>query len=217
MKKQNDLIKNLLKTILTLSLVIIFLLSCVTVLVFIFTAAWLRTYKSFTDREKIAEIELTPIESDTRGLDRFEVKYIQFEGTTGFEKLFFPDSEYSTNVEFEKEYTMYGDTVLIEAHTVKLPDALTLLNYKALFKITGIEGDYIDNREKTKQLSGDERSIYDLNGGVDSTWEFIKRNESKLRIFIDTAEISSKGKAVSDSPEKYSIFITEEGIVIDQE
>ena len=216
MQQQNKLMKIMGKIIASLVLLLVFLVSCFGIIVILFTAAWFHTYNAFTSKELIAEIEVTPLEQDINGFEKFKVKYKQYQSESALMKFIFPNNDGSSNKEVTlSEYEMYGDTILIEAHIVKLPDFLTLLNFKAIYKITGIEGDFVNDKSKAKSLPSNQRSLYDLNGGVDDVWKWIKENELNLTFIIDTAEISKKGKNIGSSIQKWGIYITEEGITID--
>lgn len=214
MESQGKLIKFMQKIIVTLGLLCIFLISCLGIVMILFTAAWLHTYNAFTDKELVAEITVKPLEKDERGLEQFEVTYTQYKGQSALLETISPSNENNKDIKYSESFKMYGDHVFVEAHIVKLPDATTLLNFDAIYKITGIEGDFINDREKAKQLDGSERSIYNLNGGVDSTWKWIKGNESNLRFIIDTTLVTKQGKEIDDEM-KWGIYITEEGMIID--
>jgi|GEM_PF-2212644 len=216
MEGQNKLFKFMEKTIVTLSLLLVFLISCFGIVIILFAGIWLHTYNAFTSKKLVATIEVTPLTQDERGFDRFKVVYKQLEGTSALVKLLFPNqTQQDSNNITEQTFTMFGDTVFIEAHIVKLPDFFTLINFKAIYKITGIEGDFVNDKEKAKTLPSSERSLYDLNGGVDETWKWIKNNELGLQFIIDTAEISKQGKDVGSRTLKWGVYITEEGILLD--
>jgi hypothetical protein len=215
-KKQKNFTQLMSKTIITLILIIVFLVSCFGIISILYAGLWLHTYNAFTSKELIGEIEVTPLEQDDRGFDRFKVKYTQYKAESALIQTLFPNqNSNSQEVYIQEEYEMFGDTVFIEAHTVKLPDFLTLFNFRAIYKITGIEGDFVNNRSKAKELPSSERSIYDLNGGVDDNWLWIKKNESYLGFLVDTVEISKKGKDIGDQVQTWGIYITEEGITLD--
>jgi hypothetical protein len=182
----------------------------------IFVGAWMHTYNAFTGEELIGELTITSID-DEGDYPTFEVEYVQYKDESGLTKLLFPSSEPGEEeIETTTTYTMYGDTVFMEVHTVKLNDYTALLNFDALYKVTGITADYVEDKDLARNLPAEKRSIYELNGGTDETWQFLKENEESFTFIIDTVQITRQGKDVNDINETFGVYITEEGVLLDE-
>ncbi|MFQ5493496.1 MAG: hypothetical protein ACE5DX_05050 [Candidatus Dojkabacteria bacterium] len=194
------------RIILNLVLVIVLLVSLLGILVIGFTGAWLHTYRVFTEKTKVAEVEVIPREENV-----FEVKYRQVKNPTGLSAVFgasTPGEEF----ESEQSFEFKGDEIRIGGQVVKFNDPLSLLGFKTVYKITRIESAFLDVETEIEEG----RDLYELNGGVDETFKFLQRNEANLSAIIDTAMGDYPGKNVQSEMIVYGLFVTEEGFLLDR-
>src|SRR3989344_2005053 len=198
------------KLILKLLLVIVVLVGCIVGLVLIFIGAWLHTYKVFTEKTQVAEIEVGPQQIEN-GEKVFKVKYKEVKARSSLAAVF---GSPAAEIEFENEqdFDMKGDEVRLGGQLVKLNDVLNLLGFKTIYKITRLESTYLD----VEEAKNNENSIYELNGGVDAVFKYYQSNEAALSFFIDTAMGDYPGKNVQNRPVRYGLFVTEEGFLLDR-
>ncbi len=198
------------KIILRLILVIMILICCIAALSAFFVAAWLQTYKVFTQKTLVAELDVSAQKQEN---DRktFSVTYKEVKARSSLAAIF---GSTNSDVQFAEPQTfeMQGDEVRLGGQVVKLNDLINLLGFKTIYKITRLEGTYLDaNDAKTKPVS-----VFDLNGGVDALFKFYQSNEGALSFIIDTAEGDYPGKNIQNQPVKYGLYVTEEGFLLDR-
>ena len=207
--------KNAIRIIFTLSLVVLFLSLCLGIISVGYSGIWLHTYNVFTERTKVADIELSELKTDIGG-EYIDVSFKEYKQPTGLESVFGISSIKTS----EKTYKIYGDSIYIGGPILKFKDELTLFNFKTMYKIAKIYGRYSDN---TKEINrGDEASSnvsYDINDGY-GDWKNVfevYRSESFVgeiyRQFIDTTQLSEPGQFASNKPLKYELYISNTGFI----
>jgi len=207
--------KQAIQTILTLSLIIVFLLLCGLVTTAGYAGLWLHTYNVFTQKTKVADVDLSEIKSDSAG-EYIEVTLTQYSYTSGLENLFGISNSKTTTTEFK----IYGDSIYIGGPIVKFKDELTLLNFKTIYKLSKIYGRYSDNtKEINRSDESQSKSSYDLNGGY-GDWKVLfenYRSETLLgqiyRIFVDTTQLSEPGQFASNRTLKYELYMGNSGFL----
>lgn len=207
--------KNAFRTIISLSLIISFLVLCIIVLTAGYAGLWLHTYNVFTQKTKVADIELSELKNDENG-DYVNVHLTEYSYGSGLETLL-----YSSNYKVQShEYKIYGDTIYIGGPIVKFKDELILLNFKTMYKLSKIYGRYSDNDlEISKNADAQKESSYNLNDGY-GEWKTMFENfrsDSLLgkiyRLFIDTTQLSEPGQFASNKALNYSIYISNNGFI----
>jgi hypothetical protein len=211
-------------TKLTLSLIFLstFLLACLIVLTIGFTGLWLRTYRVFSQKTLIAEVEISEQQSDENG-DFAIVTYRPIKSESALARVFFEDSKENEYLK-EMEFKIYGDTIHIGGPIVKFKDKLIFFDFKTIYKVAKIFGRYNldNNQEINKNETQAKFSSFDINGGVDSIWKDFSEQlngdtlKSKLyNLVIETTQFSVPGQFVQDTPQKYNFYITNTGFLWD--
>jgi hypothetical protein len=198
------------KIILRLVLIIMILIFCIAALSAFFVAAWLQTYKVFTQKTLVAELDVTAQrqEGDKKA---FSVTYKEVKARSSLAAIF---GSTNSDLQFSDPQTfeMQGDEVRLGGQVVKLNDLLNLFGFKTIYKVTRLESTYLDVAEAKAKPT----SIYELNGGVDALFKFYQTNEGALSFIIDTAMGDYPGKNVQNQPVKYGLYVTEEGFLLDR-
>jgi hypothetical protein len=95
---------------------------------------------------------------------------------------------------------------------IKWNDWATLIGLDTIYKVSRLKGEYSDI-----ELERDaERSVYDLNGGIDSGWKNLQKNESKLSFVVDSVYTSAAKKFIEDEEVTWGLYITEDGFILDR-
>jgi hypothetical protein len=211
MKKQNSTIKTLIKTIFTLSLVIVFLMTCIVSILTVGVSMWLHTYKALTKKTLVAEITTSELKYED-DIPYFDVTYKQVQQKTAFQRIFSRGNEETTHYELTEDYKVYGDRVEVGGEIIKWNDWLNLLGLDTIYKISRLKGNYSDTELEREA----ERSVYDLNGGVDSIWKTLQKNEESFSFLVDSVYSSAGMKFVEDKDVKWGVYVTTDGILIDR-
>jgi len=207
--------KNAIRTILSLTLIVAFLLLCITVLTAGYAGIWVHTYNVFTQKTKVADVEISELQSDDAG-DYMNVKFTEYSYGSGLETLL-----YSTNPKIKlNEFKVYGDSLYIGGPIIKFKDELILLNFKTMYKISKIYGRYSDNNEEISRTDDAQRySSYDLNDGY-ADWRGLVDNYRAdglvgdfYRLFIDTTQLSEPGQFSSNKSLNYELYISNTGFI----
>lgn len=69
------MVKKLLKIIANLVLIILILVVIVNVLIFLFAFLWIQTFKGFTGKTYVAQLNVSALETDATGKNTFKVIY----------------------------------------------------------------------------------------------------------------------------------------------
>jgi len=172
-----------------------------------FTAIWLNTYKAFTKEELVAEITVT----DKPG-DEFAVELKQVEKPAAFSGVFNKTSNEKDRFGDIQNYVMRGDQFELGGEVVKFNNWMTFLGFETVYKLSRLESDYSDVAEA--QTS--ERSVNELNGGTDSYWKNLEKNQKNLKFLVNTVYGSYAGKFVQNGTVNYGLYITEDGFILDE-
>jgi len=209
--KQQSLIKSLLKVILALVLIIVLLVSCTFGIITFGFSLWLHTYNVFTQKKLIAEVTTTKLQDDN-GVPYFDVTYKEVRQKTALEYIFSSDEDSALQYEESITEKVYGDRVELSAEMVRWNDWVTFLGFDTVYKVSRLEGDYSDTKlEKTE-----EHSVYDLNGGIDSFWKTLQKQEKTLSFLVDSVYTSAALKFVEDEEITWGLYITEDGLLLDR-
>ncbi len=207
--------KNVMRIIFTLSLVILFLSLCLGIISIGYSGIWLHTYNVFTERTKVADIELSELKEDDGG-QYVDVVYKEYKQPTGLESVLGISSIKIS----EKSFKIYGDSIYIGGPILKFKDELTLFNFKTMYKLAKIYGRYSDNNQ---EISRNDIALtsysYDLNDGY-GDWKNVfevYRSDSFVgevyRQFIDTTQLSEPGQFATNRLLKYELYIANSGFI----
>ncbi len=204
----------LIKIIISLVLILIFVLTCFFAFVLFSFASWLHTYKAFTQKNLVAEITVSPVKKDEEGFPYAVVKYKEVKDESALMKILTSKDEEEVLGE-EKEFKIYGDSFEIGGQVVKFNDFWYLFNLHSIYKVTRIDGRFMDT-EVERNLPKEKRSIYDINGGTDDIWKKLQRNESKYDFLVDTVMGSFSSKFFEENEVRYNLYISEDGFILDR-
>ena len=208
------MVKKLIKIIISLALILLFVLTCFFVFVIFSFASWLHTYKAFTQKNLVATITVSPIQYDEEGLSYANVTYKEVNDESALIKILTSNDEKDGFLE-EQEFKVYGDSFEVSGQVVKFDDFWYLFNLKSIYKVTRLEGEFMDI-DIEKNLPNDKRSIYEINGGVDDFWKKLQKNEDKYDFLVDTVMGSGASKFFEDETKTYNLYITEDGFILEE-
>jgi hypothetical protein len=206
----DNLVNKLLKVIASLVLVILALLMCMAITYSAMFGLWLQTYQAFTTKTLVAEITVERLAPEN-GVERMKVLYKPVQISSAFD-TFVSGSQGKASALVTEEYILYGDQVLVGGPVVKFENIPTLLGFETVYKVSRIQGSFIDTVKANNMPSG---SVQDINGGIDDTWSYFEAQSEKLPWLIDTAYFSLAGKSISRQSSTYGLFITEDGFILD--
>ena len=175
---------------------------------------WLQTYRAFTARTLVAQIEVSELFSDENG-PYMNVVYIPYEQQSALAHIFTSDDD--TPLGEPQEFKIYGDTVYIGAPMVAFHDSLIVLNFETVYKVATIYGRYDLNNEMERNRT--EISSFELNGGVDGTWRAFRNRQGDFPydLFVNTVQMTAAGQwGDEDQPRTYNIYMTVRGFEWDE-
>lgn len=208
---QQSYLKSLLKTIAVLASVVCILVLCLLITISSAFSIWIHTYKAFTQRHLVAEIIVSQ-KQEKNGIPFSEITYKETQSKSAFERIFYRDAMLENTFKEPQNFTIYGDSFEISADTIKWNDWATLLGFDTVYKVTRISGEYRDiDMERTAK-----RSVYDLNGGTDSTWLTLEENQEKLSLVVDAIYTSSASTSFQDKEYVWNLYVTEDGLYLDR-
>lgn len=205
-KKKRSLVNMLATAVFVLSLLIL-------ILTIVFVAAWLHTYKVFTQEKIVAEVTVSEQYEKDDGTPAFTVTYKPYDDVSGWWGIFGSDAD-STDEQFEVE--LEGDQVFFRSDLIRWSDPLTLINFKPVYKVYEVRSDFddLDDREKYDPEASD--TGYKVNGGRDTVAKNLQKNSGNLSWFAQSVFISSSGVDVQNEERTYSLIVTEDALVIEE-
>ncbi len=202
-----------LRIIASFLLVIIFLVACIVSGVFVFFGSWLHTYNAFTDKTLVAEVTVSQFKQDENG-EYIDVTYKPIVEQSALAALFTTNAP-SAQPGSSQSFKIYGDTVHIGGPIVKFYDSLVLFNFKTIYKVGKIYGRY--NLDNNLEINRKVPASFDLNGGIDTTWQTINDNIKNwpYNLAFETTDISAPGVFASKSggDKVYNFFMTNTGFL----
>jgi hypothetical protein len=203
------------RIIVSFVLVILFLVACLLLILFGYSAAWLYTYQAFTSKTAVAEVTISAQKKDNKG-QYVDVKFTPLETQSALATAIGINGASNTKKDTQN-YKLYGDVVYIGGPIIKFKDELILLNFKTIYKVGKIYARYDYDNELEKARTPDIASTYDINGGF-TEWKSIHDGLTDdsltgkiLRMFIDTTQVSSPGMFTNNKETSYVIYITNTG------
>lgn len=203
------------KIIVSLVLVIAFLLICFVAFAVFAFGSWLHTYRSFTQKTLVAEISVSEIKREDNGLEYFELSYVARKDESALTKMF-TSREEEDGFEDELVYKLYGDHFEIGGEVVKFNDFWVLFDLRNIYKVTRLEGDFTDVDMANKVAEQGNRTIFELNGGIDDYWKLFQENEQSASFLVDSVYGSYATRFVQNEPKEYNLFITEDGFILEE-
>ena len=209
------------KIIFSLTLVSVFLVACVVLTLGIMSGIVLHTYQVFTDKRPVAEMTISEMKTDEFGeYADVSLKVINRQSTALTWALLNNKSDYE--VEFPvKNFKVYGDFVYVGGPVVRFRDELTMLNFKTMFKLVSLSGEYKFELQKEKDRPEQAFSKFQYNGGYDD-WKPLFNNWKQTgilgdvyRAFIQTTTDMQVGTDIINRPMNYVVYITNGGFQIE--
>ncbi|MBN1332016.1 hypothetical protein JW978_03975 [Candidatus Dojkabacteria bacterium] len=207
--------KNTLKIIFSLILIIILLVFCGVFIVIISFASWLHTYRVFTAKTLVAEIQVSELKTDENGYEYFDLTYRPKKQQSGLLTILTSNRPGIDEYDESASYTLYGDHFEVGGEIVKFDDFWLLLNLENIYKVTRLEGDYTDVKKANIAAEQGHRSLYELNGGTDEYWKRLQRNEGDYEFLVDSIYGNFATKFVQNEAKSYNLYITEDGFILD--
>ena len=203
--------KSFLRLTTTLVLIIVLLVLLLVAASAGFTAIWLNTYKAFTKEELVEEISVTEKDDGNDG-SGFEVKLKQVNKPEAFSGIFKKNADEKDRFADEETYTLNGDQFELGGEVVKFNNWATFLGFDTVYKLSRLESDYADAGEAKVK----DRSVVELNGGTDSYWKSLEKNQGRMKFLVNTVYGSYAGKFVQSGSTTYGLYITEDGFILDE-
>ena len=202
--------KSFIRLTITLVLIIVLLVLLLAADSVGFTAVWLQTYKAFTKERLVAEISVTE-QKNENGQETFELNYKAVNEESALLKIFKKESEEKDRFGEDVSYTLKGNQFEIGGEVIKFNNWTTFLGFETIYKVSRLESDYEDAADAQSR----ERTVIELNGGTDSYWKTLEKNQENLSSLVDTVYGSYAGKFVQDENMTYGLYITEDGFILD--
>ncbi|MEP7104098.1 MAG: hypothetical protein ABI721_05310 [Candidatus Dojkabacteria bacterium] len=214
--------KTFIKIIISLILLIVFILGCFVLTLLTFTGIIFNSYQVFTDKKEVAELTISEAKSDVFGeYADVTVTPINNESTALTWILLNNKSETKVNLPV-KSFKVYGDFVFIGGPIVKFNDGLALINFKTIYKLASLSGEYKFDLVKEKNRPNQAFSKFQFDGGYDD-WKPVFNNWKQpgilgdiYRNLIQTTEDQEVGTDITNTELKYIVYITNSGFQIEQ-
>jgi hypothetical protein len=207
--------KHVPKVVVSLVLVIVFLVACITLGGMLFIGGWLQTYNALTSKTLLAEVSLSELKKDDDGT-YIDVTYTPYEPQqTALSKLLDSGSQTNSVKQIAQSFKVYGDSVHIGGPIVKFHDNLILLNLKTIYKVGVLYGRY--DFDNSAELNRKVQSSFTLNGGIDPTWRdlMLKQNDWPYNMFVDYSQLSDPGMPAQTKPTSYKFYINNNGFAFE--
>ncbi|KKQ36236.1 MAG: hypothetical protein US52_C0004G0002 [candidate division WS6 bacterium GW2011_GWA2_37_6] len=208
------MVKKLIKVIISLSLFIVFLVVCFALFAVFSIAGWLHTYKTFTQKELVAVVELEGMQIDEQGYEYTTIKYKPVKDQSALTSIFSSREGDGDQYEETKEYKIYGDQVELGGDFIKFSNALNLFGIKNIYKVSRLEGDF-SNPDKAANVEKGKRTVYAINGGTDDYWKFLQENTEDMDFIVDSVYGSYSSKFIRGEKTTYGLYVTEDGFILD--
>jgi len=206
--------KNLIKIIITLTFLLIFVVVCFISFAGLSFGAWLHTYRTFTQKDLVAVIEVEGLQISEDGYEYTNVKYKPIKDSSALTKIFSSREAKEGEYTQEQEFKIYGDQIEVGGEFVKFNDYWNLFNLKNIYKVTRLEGDYSD-AEKASNLPTGKRTVIALNGGTDDTWKFLQKRADDFGFLVDSVYGNFSTKFIQEEDQEYGLYVTEDGFILD--
>lgn len=175
-------------------------------------ALFLQTFFALTRETPVAEVIMSPIQTDEKGA-YIEIVYTPYREESAL--LHIVNKDESTPVlesSGSQTYRIYGDTVAIRGPMIKLHPALLILNFENVYKLSLIEGEY---RRQQNRSSGEGTEVT-LNGGFSDFWWDFNNEESAFpyNLIVDRVTFSGDEEPGFEGTGKkrYQIVVTMDSI-----
>ncbi len=202
------------KIILSLSLSLLFVVVCFLIFAIYSVGIWLHTYNVFTKKDLVAEIKVSKIMTEGE-YEYSEIEYKPIKQESALISVLTSRKNSQNEYDQVQKYKVYGDHFEIGGEIVKFNDFWLLFNLDTVYKVTRLEGDYIDP-EKSKNVDADHRSVFAINGGTDDYWKTLQKNQSKYSFFVDSVYGSFSTKYIQNEEKTFGLYITEDGFMLDE-
>jgi hypothetical protein len=176
-------------------------------------ALFLQTFTALTREVVVAEVVMSPIQSDENG-QYMEIQYTPYANQSALLHIFNPDalsSEGTPPLEVPQTYKIYGDTAAVRGPLVKLYPSLLILNFNNIYKLALIEGEY-----RQSSNSGGEGTEIPINGGFDDSWWNFNSREATFpyNMIVDRFTFSGDEEPgfYGSGKKRYQIVVTMDSI-----
>lgn len=202
------------KITLTGVLILVFLLTLGVVVFGISFGSWLHTYQPLTNKMLVAKVLISGLKEDSGG-KYLDVSFQPYQYVSAFTYIFSPNvTSYPAE---RQDFKLYGDSVHIGGPIINLYPNSALFNYPAMFRLTTIFGRY--DLDPTAEAERKVNATYTLNGGSDSTTDYILNNQDNwpVTMFVDRAMVNTPAPVAPTSQtedfREYDIYATKDGFV----
>jgi len=129
-------------------------------------ALFLQTMSAFTRETPVAQVIMSPIQSDNNG-EYIEIQFTPFANQSALLAIINrpdPASQPPLELGETQTYRLYGDVVAVRGPLITLHPTLQIFGFQNIYKLALIEGEY---RLTPGRIEGSEAVI---NGGFDAFW-----------------------------------------------
>ncbi len=210
---RGSLVKSLTKNLARMTFLCIFLLLVLAMVISIGAGLWLHTWNAFTEEKLVAKVKIGELQEDSDGNPYFKATYTPVDNPSALSKFFLGEGATSDNSEMtaeQEQYYLNGDRLMVESEVIIFDNWATWLGFDTVYKMTRIRGEYTD-LEKERNA---ERSIYDLNGGIDPVWETLEYNQESMDFLVNSVYGSSASQSARRSEKEWGLYMTEDGLII---
>jgi hypothetical protein len=200
------------RTILTLAIIVALVSSCIAG---VSLALFLQTFIALTREIPVAEVVMSPIQSDENG-QYMDIQFTPYAYESALLHIFNQQAASGTDnppLGVPQNYRVYGDTVAVRGPLVKLHPALLILNFNNVFKLSLIEGEY---RQSGNASNPNDGSEFLINGGFDDSWWNFNSREALFpyNLIVDRFTISGDEEPgfSGTGKKRYQIVVTMDSI-----
>jgi hypothetical protein len=169
-------------------------------------AAWLQTYRAFTQETIVAEVIISEVKHDDKGNHYIEFWYMPNSSPNVLQEWLGLGGD---NNDIPLSTTLPGDAFRVQADYFKWDDLGTWFGLKPMFKLTRIAGDYQD----IDDYNNKEHHAEDLNGGTDDTWQYLKDHADSYN-WVGTTYTSGVGQNATNETRTFEVIATEDGLIL---
>jgi len=209
------------KIIASLLLIIVFITSCGVLMFGTMAGLFLHTFQVFTEKKEVAELTISEQKTDQYGeYAEVSLKIINKQSTALTWALLNNKSDFNAPLPVQN-FKVYGDFVYVGGPIVRFNDNLTLLNFKTMFKLVSLSGEYKFDLDKEKNRPAQAFSKFQFNGGYDD-WKPLFNNWKQpgilgdvYRSVVQTTTDNEVGTDIIGRSMNYTVYITNGGFQIE--
>lgn len=178
-----------------------------------FAAYVLQAFFAFTHETVVAEVIMSPIQTDANGSTYIDIEFTPFDHPSALDVARQGDDSIIPPRGQPETYRVYGDTVAVRGPLIALQPGWRLLGFENIYKLALIEGEY----RLPGAVGGEGTEIY-INGGIEASWWDRNNQEADFPYNTVIKRITLSGDEefgfvdTSNRRKRYEIVVTNDTI-----